>query len=36
HIKKLLENPKIFHWLLRNKNEYLNELTKISDIDKLN
>ncbi|HFT3704347.1 TPA: hypothetical protein ACHV7K_001774 [Klebsiella quasipneumoniae] len=36
HIKKLLKNPKIFHWFLRNKNEYLNELTKISDIDKLN
>ncbi|BAN98230.1 plasmid partitioning protein [Plautia stali symbiont] len=35
HIKKILENPKVFHWLLRNKNDYLNELTKISDIDKL-
>lgn len=35
HIKKLLENPKVFHWLLRNKNDYLNELTNISDIDKL-
>ena len=35
HIKKILENPKIFHWLLRNKQDYLSELTKISDIDKL-
>lgn len=35
HIKKILENPKVFHWLLRNKQDYLNELTKISDIEKL-
>ncbi|MGC1015741.1 plasmid partitioning protein RepB C-terminal domain-containing protein [Pantoea agglomerans] len=35
HIKKILENPKVFHWLLRNKKDYLSELTKISDIDKL-
>lgn len=35
HIKKLLENPKVFHWLLRNKKDYMNELTNISDIDKL-
>ncbi|BCQ35959.1 hypothetical protein ERHA55_37150 [Erwinia rhapontici] len=35
HIKKILENPKVFHWLLRNKQDYLSELTKISDIDKL-
>ncbi|MCU7366159.1 ParB N-terminal domain-containing protein [Pantoea stewartii] len=35
HIKKILENPKVFHWLLRNKQDYLSELTKISDIEKL-
>jgi len=35
HIKKILENPKVFHWLLRNKQDYLSELTKISDIQKL-
>lgn len=35
HLKKILENPKVFHWLLRNKQDYLSELTKISDIEKL-
>ncbi|MGC0983871.1 plasmid partitioning protein RepB C-terminal domain-containing protein [Pantoea agglomerans] len=35
HIKKILENPKVFHWLHRNKQDYLSELTKISDIEKL-
>ncbi|CQJ65038.1 TPA: plasmid partitioning protein RepB C-terminal domain-containing protein [Yersinia enterocolitica] len=35
HIQKLLENTKILHWLLDNKNELLVELKKISNINSL-
>ncbi|WP_134705579.1 ParB/RepB/Spo0J family partition protein [Rahnella sp. CJA17(1/100)] len=35
HIQKLLENTKILHWLLDNKNELLIELKKISNINSL-
>lgn len=35
HIQKLLENTKILHWLLDNKNELLVELKKITNINSL-
>lgn len=35
HIQKLLENTKILHWLLDNKNELLIELKKITNINSL-
>ncbi|MBI6550318.1 ParB/RepB/Spo0J family partition protein [Xenorhabdus lircayensis] len=35
HITKLLNNPKILHWLLEHKPDYLNLLKKISDLDSL-
>ncbi|WWV29183.1 plasmid partitioning protein RepB C-terminal domain-containing protein [Yersinia enterocolitica] len=35
HIQKLLENTKILHWLLDNRNELLVELKKITNINSL-
>ncbi|MBC8951369.1 plasmid partitioning protein RepB C-terminal domain-containing protein [Xenorhabdus sp. PB62.4] len=35
HVTKLLNNPKILHWLLEHKPDYLNLLKKISDLDSL-
>ncbi|CNH56515.1 RepB plasmid partitioning protein [Yersinia frederiksenii] len=35
HIQKILDNTKILHWLLDNKNELLIELRKISNINSL-
>jgi len=35
HIQKILENTKVLHWLLDNKNELLVELKKISNINSL-
>jgi hypothetical protein len=35
HVKKLLENPKLFRWLHKNRQDLLDELVKISEIDKL-
>lgn len=32
HIEKLLNNPRILHWLLDNKSDHLTELKKISNI----
>ncbi|SPZ65469.1 Uncharacterised protein [Serratia quinivorans] len=36
HIKNLLDNPKILHWLLDNKPDLLTELRKISSVNSLN
>lgn len=35
HIQKILENTKVLHWLLDNKNELLVELKKITNINSL-
>lgn len=35
HIKKLLDNSSILHWLIDHNHEYLSELKKISGIDKI-
>ncbi|WP_241573701.1 ParB/RepB/Spo0J family partition protein [Rosenbergiella nectarea] len=35
HVKKLLENQKLFRWLHKNRQDLLDELVKISEIDKL-
>lgn len=32
HIEKLLNNPRVLHWLLDNKTDHLTELKKISNI----
>ncbi|QHM74228.1 hypothetical protein C7M52_00151 [Mixta theicola] len=35
HIKKLLDNAKVLHWLMDNNPEYLSQLKKISEIRSL-